>query len=64
MPEPAESVRGLFGQLWAEAWTAAMRVHEPERQAFARDREEYERGKGEMLSEIARLEAELVLNQA
>jgi chromosome segregation ATPase len=59
VPEPAESVRGLFNQLWAEAWNAAMRVHEPERQAFARDREEYERGKGEMLAEIARLEAEL-----
>ena len=59
VPEPAESVRGLFGQLWAEAWAAAMRVHEPERQAFARDRQEFERGKGEMLSEIARLEAEL-----
>jgi hypothetical protein len=36
-----------------------MKVHEPERQAFARDRQEYERGKSEMLSEIARLEAEL-----
>jgi Plasmid replication region DNA-binding N-term len=59
VPEPPESVRGLFGQLWAEAWTTAMRVHEPERQAFARDRQEFERGKGEMLSEIARLEAEL-----
>src|SRR4051812_38043465 len=36
-----------------------MRVHEPERQAFARERQEFERGKGEMLSEISRLEAEL-----
>jgi hypothetical protein len=50
VPEPPESVRGLFGQLWAEAWAAVMRVHEPERQAFARDRQEFERGKGEMLS--------------
>lgn len=59
VPEPPETVRGLFGQLWAEAWNAAMRVHEPERQAFARDRQEYERGKTEMLAEIARLEAEI-----
>jgi hypothetical protein len=59
VPEPADSVRGLFGQLWAEAWNSAMKVHEPERQAFARDRQEYERGKGEMLAEIARLETEL-----
>src|SRR4051812_4502896 len=59
VPEPPESVRVLFGQLWTEAWNAALRVHEPERQAFARDRQDYERGKGEMLAEIARLEAEL-----
>src|SRR3954452_16196673 len=59
VPEPSDSVRGLFGQLWAEVWTSAMKVHEPERQAFARDRQEYERGKSEMLSEIERLEAEL-----
>src|SRR5262249_8523549 len=59
VPEPSESVRGLFAQLWAEAWQGAMEVHEPERQAFARDREEYERGKGEMLAEIAGLETEL-----
>ena len=59
VPEPSDSVRGLFAQLWVEAWQGAMKVHEPERQAFARDREEYERGKGEMLSEITRLEAEI-----
>jgi hypothetical protein len=40
-------------------WIGRTRVHEPERQAFARERQEYERAKGEMLSEIARLEAEL-----
>src|SRR5262249_45722230 len=59
VPEAPDAVRNLFGQLWAEAWNAAMRVHEPERQAFARERQEYERGKSEMLSEIARLETEL-----
>jgi DNA repair exonuclease SbcCD ATPase subunit len=59
VPEPSDSVRGLFTRLWAEAWAEAMKVHEPERQAFARDREEYQRGKGEMLSEITRLEAEI-----
>ncbi len=53
MPEPADSVRGLFGQLWAEAWNSAMKVHEPERQAFARDRKEYEPTKAEMLSDWA-----------
>src|SRR4051812_48807816 len=58
VPEPSDSVRGLFGQLWAEAWTSAMKIHEPERQAFARDRKEYERGKAEMLKEIERLETE------
>src|SRR3954470_24780452 len=39
VPEPSDSVRGLFGQLWAEAWNSAMKVHEPEREAFARDRQ-------------------------
>src|SRR5262245_52336534 len=58
VPEPSDPVRGLFGQLWAEVWNSAMKVHEPERQAFARDRQEYERTKAEMLSEIERLEAE------
>src|SRR3954471_11805346 len=46
VPEPSDGVRGLFGQLWAEAWNAATRVHEPERLAWLKDREEYERGKG------------------
>src|SRR5262245_36556605 len=50
VPEAPDAVRNLFGQPWAEAWNAAMRVHEPERQALARERQEYERGKGEMLS--------------
>ncbi len=59
VPEPPEAMRHIFTQLWVEAWTAAMRVHEPERQAFARDRQEHERIKGEMMTEIARLEAEL-----
>src|SRR5262245_64089112 len=40
VPEPSDSVRGLFAQLWVEVWQGAMKVHEPERQAFARDREE------------------------
>jgi chromosome segregation ATPase len=59
VPEPSDSVRALFNQLWAEAWTGALKVHEPERQAFARERQEYEQGKEEMLSEIGRLEAEI-----
>jgi chromosome segregation ATPase len=59
VPEPPEGMRGWVSQLWTEAWNGAMKVHEPERQAFARDREEFERGKAEMLSEIARLEAQL-----
>jgi DNA repair exonuclease SbcCD ATPase subunit len=59
VPEPSDLVRGLFGQLWSEAWTSAMKTHEPERLAFARDRQQYERGKAEMLSEIERLEAQV-----
>lgn len=59
VPEPPESVKNLSSQLWTAAWAAAMSVHEPERQAFATDRQEFERQKTEMHSEIARLEAEL-----
>ncbi len=59
VPEPPESMRHLVNQLWAEAWNAAMRTHEPERQAFARERQEHERTKAEMLAEIARLEGEV-----
>jgi len=58
-PEPSEGVRVAFSHAWAEAWKAAMAVHEPERQIFARERQEHERAKAEILAEIARLEAEL-----
>lgn len=59
VPEPPESMRHLVNQLWAEAWTASLKVHEPERQAFQRERQDAERSKGEMLAEIDRLEGEL-----
>lgn len=59
IPEAPHSVRNLAQQLWAEAWNTATRVHEPERQAFARERQENEQGKKEMVSEIARLEGEV-----
>src|SRR5512135_759977 len=59
IPEPPEGLRYLFTQLWAEAWKAALNVHEPERQAFARAREQQERIDSEMVAEIARLEGEL-----
>jgi chromosome segregation ATPase len=59
VPEPPESVRHLVTQLWAEAWTGALKTHEPERQAFQRERQDAERTKGEMLAEIARLEGEV-----
>ena len=42
-PEPPDGLRQLFSELWAEAWKAALNVHEPERQAFARAREQHER---------------------
>lgn len=59
IPEPPEGVRAAYSHLWAEAWKAAMAVHEPERQAFATERQERERARAEMTSEIARLENEL-----
>src|SRR5512135_3869021 len=59
IPEPPEGLRQLFTQLWAEAWKAALNVHEPERLAFARARQEHERINSEMVAEIARLEGEL-----
>lgn len=59
VPEPPESVRLAFGHAWSEAWTAANKVLEPERQGFARERQEHERARSELLAEIARLEAEL-----
>src|SRR3954465_3296901 len=55
-PELPDGVRQLLTPLWAEAWKAAMSVHEPERQAMARERQEHERTKSEMVAEIARLE--------
>src|SRR5512146_1619649 len=58
-PEPPETVRHLMTHLWAEVWKAALGVHKPERQAFARERQEHERAKAELLAEIARLEGEL-----
>src|SRR4051812_14288040 len=58
-PELPDGVRQLLTPLWAEAWKAAMTVHEPERQAMARERQEHERTKTEMIAEIARLEDEL-----
>lgn len=57
--EPPDTVRHLMTHLWAEAWRAALGIHEPERQAFARERQEHERAKAELLAEIARLEGEL-----
>ncbi len=59
VPEPPESVRHLVTQLWAEAWKAADSVHEPERQAFQRERHDSERLRAEMAGEITRLEEEL-----
>src|SRR3954469_11001368 len=58
-PEPPDAVRQLLIPLWSEAWKAATSVHEPERQAFVRERQEHERTKAEMIAEIARLEDEL-----
>jgi chromosome segregation ATPase len=59
VPEPPESMRHLVNQLWAEAWSGALKTHEPERQVFQRERQDAERTKGEMLAEIARLEGEV-----
>src|SRR4051794_1703166 len=43
VPELPETVGHLVRHLWAEAWKAADSVHEPERQAFNRERHEAER---------------------
>src|SRR5512135_353578 len=59
VPAIPEGVSRLVGSLWAEAWKAADSVHEPERQAFQRERAEHERLRAEKGQEIARLEAEL-----
>jgi hypothetical protein len=59
VPEAPELVRLLSHRVWEEAWSGAMKTYEPERQAFARERQESERTKAEMLAEIARLEADL-----
>ena len=59
IPEPPDSVRHLLSHLWGEAWKAALAVHEPERQAFARARAEHEQITSEMAAEITRLEGEL-----
>src|SRR5512135_2064168 len=61
IPEPPEGLRHLFTQLWAEAWKAALNVHEPERQAFARARAEHGQITSEMAAEIARLEGDSTL---
>jgi hypothetical protein len=45
--------------LWAETWKEADAIHEPERQAFQRERAEHEQLRAEKDQEIARLEAEL-----
>src|SRR3954470_15687915 len=58
-PEPPDGVRQLLIPLWSEAWKAATSVHEPERQAFVRERQEHERTKAEMITEICRLENQL-----
>ncbi len=59
VPEMPETVGHLVRHLWGEAWKAADGVHEPERQAFIRERHEHERAQGEMAAEISRLEGEL-----
>ena len=43
---------------WKEAWKAAQAALDVERQSFAQDRAVHLKERGEMLSEIARLEAE------
>src|SRR5512147_87974 len=59
VPAIPEGVTHLVGHLWAEAWKAADSIHEPERQAFQRERAEHEQLRAEKDQEIARLEAEL-----
>ncbi len=59
IPEPPESLNHLLRHLWAEAWKTADSTYEPERQGFARERQEQERVKLEMTAEIDRLEQEL-----
>ena len=59
VPAIPEGVSRLVGNLWAEAWKAADANHEPERQAFQRERAEHEQLRAEKDHEIARLEAEL-----
>ena len=59
VPEPPDLVRIALGNVWSEAWKAANGVLEPERQSFARERQEHDRARAEMNAEIARLETEL-----
>ena len=59
MPAIPEGVSHLVRHLWAEAWKAADSNHEPDRQAFQRERAEHEQLRAEKDQEIARLEAEL-----
>ena len=59
VPAIPEGVSRLVGNLWAEAWKAADSNHEPERQAFQRERAEHEQLRAEKDQEITRLEAEL-----
>lgn len=58
IPEVPEPLTHLLRHLWAEAWKAADISYEPERQGFARERQEQERAKQEMTAEIGRLEEE------
>ena len=41
VPEVPETLHRLTRQLWAEAWKAADRLYEPERQQAARERQEH-----------------------
>ncbi len=54
VPEVPEALHRLTRQLWAEAWKSADSLYEPERQAFARERQEHERTKQEMTSEFVK----------
>jgi len=58
IPEVPETLAPLLRHLWAEAWKSADAFHEPERQAFARERAGAEAVKQEMAAEIVRLEEE------
>lgn len=59
IPEAPENLAHLLRHLWAEAWKAADASHEPERQVFARERQEHEKARQELAEEVRRLEEEL-----